>query len=126
MTAPDLSEALGLGRGSATVYKWLSGKGGPASELRAKLAKVTGIPEAELIARKPGDPAPAPSQAVALVTSPATKLAPARVGDVLSFVVSGDGMARIKLDATLPLATATPLFRMLLDAGIVFGGEPAD
>jgi hypothetical protein len=74
------------------------------------------------MARKPGDPAPAPSQAVAVI--PATKLAPARVGDVLSFVVSGDGMARIKLDATLPLATATPLFRMLLDAGIVFGETP--
>jgi hypothetical protein len=121
MSAPDLSVALGLGRGSATVYKWLSGKGGPAPKWRAKLAKVTGI-----LARKPGDPAPAPSQAVAVIPAAATKLAPARVGDVLSFVVSGDGMARIKLDATLPLATATPLFRMLLDAGIVFGGEPAD
>ena len=125
MAVPELSEALGLDRKSATPYRWLSGKGGPAPALRAKLAKLTGIPETDLMPRKPGQPAPVPSQAVAVI--PATKLAPpVRVGDVLSFVVSGDGMARIKLDATLPLATATPLFRMLLDAGIVFGGEPAE
>jgi transcriptional regulator with XRE-family HTH domain len=122
MSIPDLSEAIGLGRGSATAYKWLGAHGGPSPKMRAKLAKVTGIPETDLMPRKPGEPAPAPSQAVALI--PATKLAPVRVGDVLSFVVSGDGMARIKLDVVLPLATATPLFRMLLDAGIVFGEAP--
>jgi transcriptional regulator with XRE-family HTH domain len=103
---PDLSEALGQGRGSATVYKWLAATGAPAPRLRAKLAKATGIAETDLMPRKPGVPAPA--QAVALVTSPA------RIGE-----------ARIKLDLTLPLATATPLLRMLLDAGIVFGDGPA-
>jgi transcriptional regulator with XRE-family HTH domain len=122
MSIPDLSEALGLGRGSATAYKWLGAHGGPAAKMRAKLAKVTGIPEAELMPRKPGA-APAPSQAVAVVTSPA-KLAPARVGDVLSFAVAVDGSARLRLDIVLPIASATPLLRMLLDAGIVFGGEP--
>jgi transcriptional regulator with XRE-family HTH domain len=122
MTIPELSEALGLPRGSATTYKWLSGKGGPATVLRAKLAKVTGIPEAELMPRRPGDPAP--SQAVATLPAPA-KLAPVRVGDVLSFAVTANGEARIKLDIVLPLASATPLLRMLLDAGIVFGeGAP--
>ena len=34
--------------------------------------------------------------------------------------------ARLRLDATLPLAVAAPLLRMLLDAGIVFGGDPPE
>jgi hypothetical protein len=120
MSIPEFAEALGLDRGSATPYKWLGAHGGPAPKLRAILANVTGIPEAELVPRKPGDPAPAPSQALAVVTSPA-KLAPVRVGDVLSFAVAADGSARLRLDIVLPIASATPLLRMLLDAGIVFG-----
>jgi transcriptional regulator with XRE-family HTH domain len=119
---PDLSEALGQGRGSATVYKWLAATGAPAPRLRAKLAKATGIAETDLMPRKPGVPAPA--QAVALVTSPA-RIGPTRAVEALSFVVTATGEARIKLDLTLPLATATPLLRMLLDAGIVFGDGPA-
>ena len=125
MSIPELSEALGLDRSSATPYRWAHRRQRRANVgvARQRLAKVTRIPETDLMPRKPGEPAPGPSQAVALI--PATKLAPpARVGDVLSFVVSGDGMARIKLDATLPLAAATPLFRMLLDAGIVYGETP--
>lgn len=119
----DLNRAIGRPRGAPHVYGYINGKGAPRADARKLIAKALGIPETALMARKPGQPAPVPSQAVALI--PATKLAPARVGDVLSFVVSGDGMARIKLDATLPLATATPLFRMLLDAGIVFGEAPS-
>lgn len=120
----DLNRAIGRPRGAPHVYAYINGKGAPRADARKLIAKALDIPEAALIARKPGQPAPAPSQAVAVIPA-TTKLAPARVGDVLSFVVSGDGMARIKLDATLPLATATPLFRMLLDAGIVFGEAPS-
>ena len=38
---------------------------------------------------------------------------------VLQFTVSADGTARIKLDAAMSLAAASPLLRILLDAGIV-------
>lgn len=116
MSPPDLSEALGLHRGSATPYKWLGGKGAPAKTLRGKLAKVTGIPETELMPRQPGM---GPAQALALATPPPApaKLATARDGDVLSFAISANGEARLRLDIVLPLASATPLLRMLLDAG---------
>lgn len=113
---PDLNEALGKPRGDAGIFKWVHATGAPSPRGRALLSKALGIPETELMPRMPG----APSQAVAASSAPA-KLAPVRVGDVLSFAVSADGAARIKLDVVLPLATATPLLRMLLDAGIVFG-----
>jgi hypothetical protein len=42
-------------------------------------------------------------------------------GDVLGFSVGTDGMARLRLDVTLPLDQAAPLLRVLLDAGVVLG-----
>jgi hypothetical protein len=38
---------------------------------------------------------------------------------VLQFEVDGDGLARIRLDVSLPSADAVPLLRMLLDAGMI-------
>lgn len=123
---PDFNEALGKTRGDAGIFKWLAARGAPSPANRALLAEVTGIPEAALRPRVPGAPPP-PSQAVALVEPPPAKISAAtvRVGDVLSFVVSSTGEARIRLDVSLPVAAATPLLRMLLDAGLVFntGGE---
>jgi|SRR5580765_831157 len=98
---------------------WLNGKGAPGPASRAKLVKVTGIVETDLMPRKPGE---IPAQAVATLAGP-VKPTPVRGGDVLSFMVSANGEARIKLDITLPVETATPLLRMLLDAGIVFGAD---
>ncbi len=40
---------------------------------------------------------------------------------VLSFAVAGAGTAQIRIEATMPLESAKPLLRMLLDAGCVFG-----
>ena len=68
---------------------------------------------------------PPPSQAVALAPA-APRPITTRVGDILSFAVTATGEARIKLDIVLPLANATPLLRMLLDAGVVFTGETVE
>lgn len=47
-------------------------------------------------------------------------------GDVFSFRVAANGMARITLDVELELTRATPLFRMLMDAGLVLGPAAGD
>ena len=58
MSTPDLSQALGLPRTSTTAYHWVTCFGAPSPKLRMKLSKVTGIPEAELVQRQPGEPPP--------------------------------------------------------------------
>lgn len=118
--AADLNAALGKDRGDAAAFTWLNGKGGPGATMRPKLAKLTGIPETDLLIRRPGDGAA--RERLPAVVDRTPRVAPARPlgGDVLGFVVSPDGMARLRLDVTLPLAVATPLLRMLLDAGVVF------
>jgi hypothetical protein len=122
---PDLSRALGLPRDSATPYKWLNAMGAPAPKYRAKLAKLIGVPEGDLLRREPGSPVTTAS--VPLLAGPIAKPGgAARTVDPLLFRVTSDGMAQIKLDVTLPMAEATPLLRMLLDAGMVFApGEAA-
>ena len=123
MSVADLCEELGLDRDNSRPYPWIAGKGAPNDGIRAKLAKVTGIPEADLMRRGSGDPPP--SQAVALAPA-APRPITTRVGDILSFAVTATGEARIKLDIVLPLANATPLLRMLLDAGVVLTGETVE
>jgi hypothetical protein len=118
---PEFNEAIGKDRGDAGVFKWLRGTGGISEQNRALISRTTGIPEHELVARVPG--APPPARAVALVEAFPAKISTARVGDVLSFTVSASGEARIRLDVSMPLATAAPLLRMLLDAGLVFNAE---
>jgi hypothetical protein len=117
----DLNRAIGHGAGHTSVYAWLAARGAPGPAIRGKVAAVTGIPVAELMMREAG--------AQALAPPPRALGAPQRVsaatrGSVLSFEVGATGEARIKLDIVLPLELATPLLRMLLDAGLVF--TPAD
>lgn len=116
------NEALGLSPNSTTVYTWLRGSGAPNPEMRAKLAALFAVHESTFEGRAIEGPVKA--SAAPVVTTPARS----RLGapqDVLSFSVDVNGQARLRLDATLPLAVAAPLLRMLLDAGIVFGQEDA-
>ena len=115
----DLNAAVGRDRGHASAYQWLGGKAAPGPKMRAKVSKATGIAEADLMVMRKRRAPPPPSQAVALVEPPPARIV-AKVGDVLSFVVSSTGEARIRLDVSLPVEAATPLLRMLLDAGLVF------
>jgi transcriptional regulator with XRE-family HTH domain len=113
-TPGDLNEALQKPKGHVTVYAWLSAKGAPGPETRAKLAKLLNVSGTDL---RPRDE---PEDAMPVVTSPTTAVPPARrVGEALSFTINEAGAARIRLDVTLPLAQAMPLVRLLLDAEAV-------
>jgi hypothetical protein len=127
---PDFHEKLGLPRTSATAYHWLNCMGAPGNTLAAKVAKLLGVPLAELAARDPGDNQlpvvlAAPGYPTVGPSKPAVRSLPP-AGDVLSFSVDSDGLARLRLDVRLPLAQAAPLLRVLLDAGIVMGGDHVD
>lgn len=116
-SAGQLNEAMGQVRSHTSVYHWLNSKAGPGPTTRPRLAKVMGVPQAELMPRKPGDASR--RQVVAVSGPPVTVVQ--RPVDVLSFAVQQNGEARIRMDIVLPLAQATPLLRMILDAGIVLG-----
>lgn len=115
----DLNQAMGYERANTGIYTHVNGKGAPGPKVRERLAKVLGVHEDELRARPV--PSAAMSERRALAVVDAGRPIVRQQGDVLSFTVNHLGMARIKVDATLPLDKATPLFRMLLDAGLVFG-----
>jgi transcriptional regulator with XRE-family HTH domain len=112
----DLSQAIGLDRDSTRIYPWLKGTGAPGPNLRPKIAKVLGVEESELMGRNVSAKFDLPPR-----VAPLAAIATTKTGDVLAFNVASDGMARIRLDVTLPVDEATPLLRMLLDAGFVLG-----
>jgi hypothetical protein len=93
----DLSEAIGKERSYSPPRAWIAGRSLPVGAnllaVQKLLAGVTG----------PAPPTP-------VITAG---------GNPLSFVVSGDGTARIRLDVLLPIERAMPLLRLLLDAHIV-------
>lgn len=123
-TASHLTQALELAPTSTTVYTWLRGSGAPHPNMRARLAALFAVHESTFMGLEIEGPVKASAPA-----APAPRKTPAppvrATQDVLSFSVDANGQARIRLDATLPLAVAAPLLRMLLDAGIVFGQEDA-
>ena len=114
VSVKELNTRLGVNATNTGVYNFLNAKHAPGMGLRARLASVTGIPESDLLPRSHGQ-----SLAVATVKPPLVAT-PVKARDVLSFVVDGNGMATINLHAMLPLETAMPLLRMILDAGVVF------
>jgi transcriptional regulator with XRE-family HTH domain len=109
---PKLADELGL-KGNAQLYKWLGGKAGMGPGFRRKLAKLMGCSPDDLRPREPGSKEP---------MLPAT-LAPVRkiASKVLEFDVTTDGDAHIKLDLTMPIATAMPFMRLLMDVGVLVG-----
>ena len=121
----DLNQAMGFDRSYSSAYQWINGKSAPGNKHRAKLSQVTGIPERDLTSRKLKGSAvvalPLPSLPVTT-----TAVAMTKPSEVLGFSVANDGNARIKLDVTLPMNLATPLLRMLLDAGLVIGSQTND
>ena len=113
----DMNERLGRQRKDAVIYHYLAAKGAPTEDNRKAIAKLTGIPEKELMARNVD--APPSLGTLVRVGEPGVPARPAaRSGDVLSFNVGHDGEARIRLDVTMPVASAMPLLRIILDAGV--------
>lgn len=121
MTPSDFNRALGLERGHASIYNWLNAKAGIGAKRRPGVAKLLGIPEQDLLPRSSIVSASSASIPVKAVVGAPVSPTLRRSAEVLSFSISDRGEARIKLDVTLPLTSATPLLRMLLDAGLVLG-----
>jgi hypothetical protein len=120
-TVGDLNQALGRDRGHTGVYGWINGKGAPGPEIRPKLAKLLGVPEASLERREAGERvsvAKEPATAMVRLPSPGAP-APARAPEVLHFAVLTDGTARLRMDVTLPAERGVALLRLLLDAGMI-------
>lgn len=105
----DLNERLKRPRGHSALYHWLRGTGAPDLKNRKKLAKLTGIPEHELTVRELS------AQLPAVVTSSPGVSRTSIPDNVLSFTVNTQGDARLRLDVTLPVAQALPLFRLITD-----------
>jgi transcriptional regulator with XRE-family HTH domain len=117
----DLHDKLGLKRSGTTAYGWLSARSTPGPNIRKKVAKLLDIPEKELLPRDLDAP-PTQHQALnPLVPQgiPHGVRKPTPSSDVLSFSVGADGLARVRLDVVLPIETAAPLFRQLLDADYI-------
>jgi len=112
-SAKDINKIIGKGASYSAGFQWLNGKAAPSKYNRVLLAKATGIPEEKLTKRKSFDQ-------VTIEKPPTTKFV-SKTSDVLSFTVTDTGEARIKLDVTLPMQSAVPLFRLILDAGVVMG-----
>jgi len=112
----DLNKALGKDQSYSAAYQWVNGKSAPNPETAKRLSKITGIPADQLVKR---------TSSTAIVTYKPSKhpIMLNRPSEVLVFGVTNDGNARIKVDIVLPLDKATPLLRMLLDAGLVFAQE---
>ena len=111
--AQDINAIVGKPASYSAGFQWLNGKVAPSKYNRVLLAKATGIPEEKLAKRKSFDQ-------VTIEKPPTTKFV-SKTSDILSFTVTDTGEARIKLDVTLPMQSAVPLFRLILDAGVVMG-----
>jgi transcriptional regulator with XRE-family HTH domain len=122
MSPAELNEKLGLKRGATVTYGWLAARAVPAPATRKKVAKVLGIPEQDLMLQEL-ETQTAPGQS--LVTLPGPRK-PGPASDVLAFNVGSDGQARVRLDVVLPFDRAMPLFRLLLDAGVIMQQHARD
>jgi hypothetical protein len=126
-----MNEICGFKRNATTLYPTLRSTTAPSNAVRQLLMDKIGIPEQDLLPRelttatRSGARIVASPSGVAPTSDPSTTahsvtiIKPTNPNPVLSFTVSMDGTARIKLDAAMSLAAAAPLLRILLDAGIV-------
>ena len=108
--AADLNKIMGKNPSYSSGYQYLNGKMAPSPYFRALLSKATGIPESKLMKRE-----------LTTELTPVKAVVSNKPADILSFTVTSNGEAKIKLDVTLPIDSAAALFRMILDAGIVMG-----
>jgi hypothetical protein len=112
---------MGKEKRYSAAYQWVNGKSAPAGETRTRLSKLTGIPE-EQLTKKTTKEVIIKSSAIVEYKPPVRVSSGIQTANVLTFTVKQDATARIQLDIILPLDAATPLLRMLLDAGLAFKG----
>lgn len=146
ITPVGLAKRLGVdGVKSSVTHAWVHGQGAPSALYRDQLAALLGVDPTELMARKEQNPTaekarvardqavmkrpPAETTARALEAHlqapppPAQVLLPRKQDTVLAYSAASDGQAEVRLLARGPHARMAPIFRMLLDAGLVPGGE---
>jgi hypothetical protein len=116
----DLNVAMGKDKSYSSAYQWINGKNAPTGETRTRLSKLTGIPEEQLTSRNKNDII---RQSAIVEYKPVRVSGGVQTANVLTFTVKQDATARIQLDIVLPLDAATPLLRMLLDAGLIFKSQ---
>jgi hypothetical protein len=138
LTPAEVSQRLDLPKGSTAIYAWLAARSAPHPDMRLKLVKRLKLrmedvtPREEAPMTPPVRAAGAAGRALAVVAHRRPGPGPGRPAnggggdDVFSFRVAANGMARITLDVELELVRATPLFRMLMDAGLVLGPGTGD
>jgi len=114
-TARDINAIVGKPASYSAGFQWLNGKGAPSKYNRVLLSKATGISEAKLMRREYSEDVTIEKPIIQNVVS----AFPGKIADVMSFTVNNNGEARIKLDVTLPIDQAMPLFRIILDTGIL-------
>jgi transcriptional regulator with XRE-family HTH domain len=124
LTPAEVSQRLGLPKGSTTIYGWLAARTAPHPDMRKKLVKVLNLQMEDVTPREEAPMVP-PVRAAA-GRAPGRPTNGGGGDDVFSFRVAANGMARITLNVELELARATPLFRMLMDAGLVLGPAAGD
>lgn len=114
LTMVQLAKALNTT--SAAVSHWTRCQNGPGTKMRRNLAKLLGVEPAFLKAREVRE---LETEARANTKTLEITLRKQHIPDVLSFTVDAEGNARLRLDVILPIEHAAPLFRLLLDAGLV-------
>jgi hypothetical protein len=140
LTPAEVNQRLDLPKGSTTIYAWLAARSAPHPDMRLKLVKRLKLRMEDVTPREEAPMTPpvraAAGRALAVVAHRLPGPGPGRPAnggggdDVFSFRVAArvaaNGMARITLDVELELTRATPLFRMLMDAGLVLGPAAGD
>lgn len=122
MTLNQIGKALGT-TGTA-VSHWIRCQNGPGEAMRQRLAKFLDMRPDDFKAKAVSEIVAGNSQA----KLPGQAIQPIKRQDILSFTIDSEGMARLKLDVVLPIEHGVPLFRVLLDTGIVRrpGDGPVD
>jgi len=131
----ELGRRVG-GRTASLAHPWVHGQLCPSPAYREKLAALLKIDEAELLPREGGAVVtqpralpPAEAEVRALEAHlraplPAQVMSPRKPApDVLSYAVSSDGQAELRVMARGPHVHLVRAFRILLDAGLTPGGE---
>lgn len=102
------------------TYVWLAAKGAPGPVMAKQVGKILGIPWESLLRRKMTKDAATETAPQPLIAGPMpVASAKLRAAEVLSFTADENGEVRIRLDVRLPMAQAMPLFRVLMDAGVL-------
>jgi len=133
------NKMIGKSQNYSPTRVWLSGKTMPVPETRARIAEVMGMTLEELDKKTNVQPAklwkvgkhprsgPRLGKGITallkgdkpaeykIIPPPNAPVAKVKLQDVLSFVVNSEGEAHLKLDVTLPVAQAIPLFRVITD-----------